>query len=100
MRRELLAVLTALMLILTIGGSTAARAATASGANCAYLLQSSGTLTDSGEIVADPVPLGCYQTYAQALYVGSEGSEQVSASTTPGSISEATLDASTQLGPS
>jgi hypothetical protein len=95
MARNLLAALGALTLVLTVGGGPSAWADTSTGTNCASLLVPTGTVTASGEIEADAVSLGCYQTYAEALYAGSGGSVQVSADTTPGSLTQTTLDAST-----
>jgi hypothetical protein len=97
MKRNGLAAIAITVLIGTVGGSTSASAATSAGANCAILLQPTGAFTASGEIVATGLPLGCYDTYAQALYVGSGGSVQVATNTTPANLSQATLDASTQL---
>src|SRR5438874_10856994 len=96
MTRKPLLVLVSSVLVGIAVAATPAAADTA-GTNCAYLLVPGGGVTASGEIVATPVSLGCYLTYAQALDVGSGGSVQVSASTTPGTLTQATLDASTTL---
>jgi hypothetical protein len=96
MARNLLAALGALTLVLTVGGGLrSAWADTSTGTNCASLLVPTGTVTASGEIEAAAVSLGCYPTYAEALYAGSGGSVQVSADTTPGTLTQTTLDAST-----
>ena len=66
------------------------------GDDCVVLLQP-GPIDPSGAILATPVDLGCYPTYAKALAVGSSGAIDVPDATTPATLTDATLAADTDL---
>jgi hypothetical protein len=59
------------------------------GSNCAYLLVP--VSEDGGVTSASPTLIGCFDTYAEALAAGSEGSIDVPSSMTPARLTDATL---------
>lgn len=63
--------------------------AAGSGEDCAYELRPISRERD--RILAEPVLIGCYETYAEALAGGSEGAISVSADATPLTVTEASL---------
>jgi hypothetical protein len=65
------------------------------GANCAYVLQPVDGAGTTGAIDTEPVSVGCYATYAQALAAGSDGSIQVPAGQSPAGLTDAALRADT-----
>jgi hypothetical protein len=75
--------------------SPAAHAGTAD--DCAYELQPISRTGD--RILAEPVLIGCFDTYAEALEAGSEGAIQVSSDATPLTLS-ASLDLNVTLSSS
>ncbi len=66
-------------------------AAAEGGDDCAYELQ---PISQEGDrVLAEPVLIGCFVTYAEALAAGSDGAISVSSDTTPLSLSEAAVSA-------
>jgi hypothetical protein len=93
MRRQILGILAlAVSSLLVFSGVQPASAAQAK--NCAFFLLPTGLGSEPGEIETVPVALGCFSTYSQALAVGSGGSISVSTTTTPASLTDATLASS------
>ncbi len=75
----------------------ASPASAATPRNCALKLVPIGTGTRHGVVEARLVRLGCFRTFAEAIRVGSGGAIRVPAGTTPASLTQPTLDRSTQL---
>ena len=66
-------------------------ASAGSGDDCAYELR---PISQEGDrVLAEPVLIGCFDTYAEALAAGSDGAISVSSDTTPLSLSEAAVSA-------
>ena len=63
--------------------------------DCAYELRPISR--DGDRVLAEPVLIGCFGTYAEALAAGSDGAIQVSADTTPLSLTEADLGSAVTL---
>jgi hypothetical protein len=82
------------LVTLTTTGLAIAPAHAAGDDDCVVVLQPASIAPD-GAIVATPVDLGCYATFAEALAVGSSGAIDVDASMTPGGLTDATLAAET-----
>src|SRR5437762_11465360 len=92
MRRQILGILAlAGSTLLVLSGIQPASAAQAT--NCSFFLLPVGQGSAPGEVETVPVALGCFTTYSQALAVGSGGSIKVLTSTTPASLTDATLAA-------
>ncbi|MEX0984904.1 MAG: hypothetical protein WD096_07615 [Actinomycetota bacterium] len=65
-------------------------AAAEGGDDCAYELQ---PISQEGDrVLAEPVLIGCFDTYAEALAAGSDGALSVSSDTTPLTLSESTVN--------
>ena len=76
--------------------SMSAVPASAASSNCAVVLVPS-SIEASGAILAREVDLGCYPTYAEALWVGSSGAIDVPDGTTGASLTDAVLAADTTV---
>ena len=66
-----------------------APASAASGNDCAYELQP--VSRDGARLLAEPVLIGCFATYAEALAAGSDGAISVAADATPLTLSDADI---------
>jgi hypothetical protein len=87
----------ALLLTFTMAGGPVARAAS-SGSNCAYRLDPIAYDAGSHTVSAELVLIGCYDTFAESLAAGSDGSIRVSSSTSPGQVTDAMVSESTSAG--
>jgi hypothetical protein len=90
MRRQILGILAVAGSSL-LGFSDVQPASAAAATNCAFFLMPVGQGSEPGAIETVPVALGCYATYSQALAAGSGGSLSVPTTTTPASLTDATL---------
>jgi hypothetical protein len=84
---------------LLLGGMLAIPAQAQAGHHCVTRLQPIAPKDRHGVIQAKPINMGCFSTFAQALSVGSGGAIRVSAGTTPASLTQRQLDASTTVVP-
>ena len=84
---------------LLLGGMVAVPAQAQGGRHCAVRLQQIAPKDRHGVIRAKMVDLGCFATFDEALRVGSGGAIRVSADTTPATLTQRQLDASTQVVP-
>jgi hypothetical protein len=84
---------------LVIAGSVAMPAQARGERHCAARLQAVAPKDRHGVIRAKLVDMGCFSTFAEALAAGSGGAIHVSADTTPASLTQRQLDASTTVVP-
>jgi len=92
-------IVVAITSMLLVGGMVSVPAQAQGGRHCAARLQPVAARGAHGVLRARLVSLGCFGTFAEALKVGSGGSVRVSASTTPASLTQRQLNASTTVVP-
>ena len=85
--------------MLLVGGMVSVPAQAQGGRHCAVRLQPVAARGAHSVIRARLVSLGCFGTFAEALKVGSGGAVKVSANTTPASLTQRQLNASTSVVP-
>ena len=85
--------------LLMVGGAVATPVQASSGRHCVVRLVPIAPKDARGVIRAKAVSLGCFSTFAEAVRVGTGGAVNLSANTTPASLTEQQLDRSTAVVP-
>jgi hypothetical protein len=97
-RSGILRLLAAIALVASVGLTpSSASAAQAFPQHCAVRLVPVET-SDRGTVAAELVHLGCFQTFARSIAVGSGGKILLPATTTPGGLTQRAVDMSTTWG--
>ena len=99
MRSMRIAAVVAALVVVGVAGSVSVPAQARWGRHCAARLEPVGAKDRHGVISARAVDIGCFPTFAEALFAGSGGAVRVPAGTTPAGLTRRLLAASSTAAP-